>query len=84
MSAYIKLSTLEYPRHVGDIALDPEGEYAPVQWVDPPQFDGATQVAYEVAPECVDGAWRMVWQVRDLTEQEIAERDKRLGELLNG
>ena len=30
MSTYIKLSTLEYPRHIGDIAIDPtsEADYA--------------------------------------------------------
>lgn len=75
MTAYINLSTLEYPRHAGDIALDPEGSYAPVVWIDPPEHDVATQAATEGAPETVDGAWQMTWIVRELTSEEIAERD---------
>ena len=68
MSAYIKLSTLEYPRHEGDIRVDhPEigaefvcpFTYAPVEWVDAPQYDLATQRVSEGAPELVDGKWRM-------------------------
>ena len=50
MTAYIKLSTNEYPRHAGDIALDPAGEYAVVQWTDMPEFDRATQRCGEGAP----------------------------------
>lgn len=82
--AYIKLETLEYPRHEGDIRLEhPETPtvfecpetYAPVAWVDPPSFDPDTQVAYELAP-INDGGWRMVWAMRDLTPEEIAEREK--------
>lgn len=80
MNAYIKLATLEYPRHEGDIRLDyPDmGEnfccpetYAPVAWVDCPQFDLITQRAFESAPVCVDGVWQMVWEVRDATVEEI-------------
>ena len=73
MSAYIKLDTLEYPRHEGDIALDPQGAkaYAPVQWVDAPTFSLGTQIAYELPPINVGGVWQMAWAVRDLTQEEI-------------
>jgi hypothetical protein len=78
MTAYIKLSTNEYPRHDGDIALDPTGEYVAVQWVDAPAFDDATQRCGEGAPEQVDGQWRMTWIVRDATQEEIDMANKPL------
>lgn len=71
MSAYINTTTLEYPRHAGDIALDPNGNYAPVAWVDPPAFNPETQRVYESAPFYEDGVWRMIWIVRDATPEEI-------------
>jgi len=85
MSAYIKLSTLEYPRYEGDIRLEhpeilesqsggafpcPE-TYAPVTWVDAPEYNPETQTAYELAPINADGVWSMVWFMRDLTQEEI-------------
>jgi hypothetical protein len=80
MSAYIKLATLDYPRYEGDVRLDyPDiGEdfycpdtYAPVAWVDCPQFDLITQRAFESAPVCVDDVWTMVWAIRDATVEEM-------------
>ena len=73
MTAYINILTNEYPRHEGDIALNPSGEYLPVEWVDPPLYDPKTQRCYEGAPECVDGIWRMTWILRDATLEEINE-----------
>tara|TARA_R110000868_G_scaffold308447_3_gene569953 strand:+ start:1674 stop:1979 length:306 start_codon:yes stop_codon:yes gene_type:complete len=84
MSAYIKLSTLEYPRHEGDIRLEhPEilesqtgdtfpcpDTYQLVQWVDAPTITEHQQ-AYEIAPIQQDGVWIMRWEVRDLTAAEI-------------
>ena len=85
MSAYIKLSTLEYPRYEGDIRLEnPDiletqtGEtflcpetYASVQFIDAPEFNVDTQIAYELAPINNNGVWSMAWAVRDLTQEEI-------------
>ena len=73
MTTYIKLSTLEYPRHIGDIQIDPAGmrDYAHVEWVDRPDFDRATQRCPESAPVQINGAWKMTWVVRDATPQEI-------------
>ena len=78
MSAYIKLSTLEYPRHAGDIQLDPAGpsNYAPVECVDAPAYDYATQRCEEKAPVQIDGKWYMAWVVRDATPQEIEQANK--------
>ena len=83
MSAYIKLSTLEYPRHEGDIRIeypdireDQTGStfpcpdtYALVTWVDNPTVRHDERY-YEGLPELVDGTWRMTWLVRPATQEE--------------
>jgi len=73
MTAYIKLSTNEYPRHDGDIAIDPAGaaDYEAVQWTEPPVFDGTTQRCLEGSPVQEDGIWKMTWVVREATQEEI-------------
>jgi hypothetical protein len=76
MTAYIKLSTGEYPRHPGDIALDPGSEYAEVIWVDPPESDPVTQRCDEGLPVNQDGVWRMTWVVRDATQEDIDAANK--------
>jgi len=75
MSAYIKLSTSAYPRHIGDIEVDPLGmaDYAHVEWRDQPEFDRNTHRCNEVAPIQENGAWHIVWAVRVATQQEIDE-----------
>ena len=77
MSAYIKLSTLDYPRHAGDIKLDRAGmaDYAFVNWTDSPSFEPTVQHCSEAAPAQDEaGNWKMVWSVRDLTAEEIQQR----------
>lgn len=71
MNAYIKLSTLEYPRHVGDIEIDFNKDYALVEWVDMPFFDALLQRCYEGKPILIDGVWCMTWIVRDATPKEL-------------
>ena len=75
MSVYIKLSTLEYPRHIGDIEVDTDKNYAHVEWVDMPEFDVTTQRCGEGAPVEVDGIWYITWIVRDATQEEIENSD---------
>jgi len=75
MTAYIKISTLEYPRYPGDIAVDPTGDYAEVLWVDPPSYDPRLQICAEGTPVFGGGVWRMTWIVRDATSEEVAEYD---------
>jgi len=91
MSAYIKLSTLEYPRHEGDIRQEhtyiradetgdtfpcPHKDYALVVPTDMPVFNSYLQHATEAAPVNVNGVWQQVWSVRDLTADEIASITK--------
>jgi len=75
MNAYIKLSTNDYPRHIGDIEIDPAGmdDYASVQWVDWPVFNRETQRCVEGSPVQIDGQWCMTWTVRNATQTEIDE-----------
>lgn len=73
MSTYIKLSTLEYPRYIGDIEIDPDGmsDYSPVEYVDPPQFDPNLQRCLQKPPEQRDGKWFMVWEVALISESVV-------------
>ena len=96
MSTYIKLSTLEYPRHEGDIRLEhPEitedqtwpnfpcpPTYALVQDVPIPENQDPDKTVQEVMPIQIDGVWTRQFIVRDLTEEEIKARDEYLA-LLN-
>lgn len=85
MTAYIKLSTLEYPRHEGDIRNEhPEinedqtwpdfpcpDTYALVEWVEPPAADwSAKEVAEQLPPEQVGGTWKVQWRVKVLSDEE--------------
>jgi hypothetical protein len=86
MTAYMKLSTSEYPLHEGDIRLeypeiteDQTGEtfpcpdtYVPVVYVEPPQYDVATQIVREISPTNIDGIWYTAWEIHTLTEEELA------------
>ena len=82
MSSYIKLSTLQFPFHIGDIKLDPAGaaDYAHVEWVDQPEYDPETQRCVAGPPERIDGVWHWTWLVRPATPEEIkaAEEAKKL------
>lgn len=88
MTAYIKLSTLEYPRHEGDIRLEhPEiGEeqtgdsfpcpdtYALVMLIDTPEYNRETQTFEELPPTQIDGVWTQQFLVRDMTAEELDVR----------
>jgi len=85
MTTYIKLSTQEYPRHIGDIEIDPAGmaDYALVEWIDPPQIDRRRQRCAVGAPVQVDGKWLTNWVVTQIPDSEEAarvreERNKKL------
>lgn len=91
MTAYIKLSTLEFPRHEGDIRLEyPEitqeqtgdsfpcpDTYALVNWVEPPAHDAKLQRCAPGQPVNESGTWRITWVVRDATPEEIEEQAER-------
>jgi hypothetical protein len=72
--AYINLDTMEYPRHPGDVELDPTANWHEVEESDCPVGEEG-QIVYEAAPENIDGVWKQVWVCRDLTEEEIAARE---------
>jgi len=88
MSAYIKLSTLEYPRHEGDIRIEhPDiredqtypnfpcpDTYALVTPIQIPSYNEETQCAEEIAPVQIDGVWTQQFLVRDLTAEELEAR----------
>lgn len=84
MTSYIKLSTLQYPLHEGDIRNEhPEikenqtwpnfplpQEYAWVEPTKPPIITPPLEYYYEGKPEIVDGKWKMTWLVGKFTQEE--------------
>lgn len=85
LSAFIKLSTGEYPRFEGDIRLEhpeiPEeatwpnfpcpNTYAVVPWEFPPEHNPDTHCAEQLSPVLVDGQWKIQWKVRERTQEEL-------------
>lgn len=83
MSVYIKLATMEYPRHEGDIRGDhPEisedltgdtfpcpATYAKVTVAPIPAHDLDNEYCKPKAPELVNGAWVQGWEVLPITEE---------------
>lgn len=76
MSIFINLDTLEYPRYEGDIAVEPNANWAEVQTTAIPEY-AVSQAPYELTPTLINGVWTQQWAVRDLTAEEI-ENDKQL------
>jgi hypothetical protein len=83
--AFIKLATLEYPRHEGDIRAEhPEiletqtgdtfpcpATYAPVHYVDQPEFNELLQYCRESTPVQIDGQWFINWSVTQKPESAL-------------
>ena len=83
---FLKLSTMEYPRYEGDIRIEhPEipddqtgdnfpavDDYAVVEQTPIPTYDPNTQYVTQTTPIQVDGTWQSVWEVVDLTADELA------------
>jgi hypothetical protein len=76
MSTYIKLSTLEYPRHIGDIQIDPAGmaDYAPVEWADPPTINPERQRCHIGPPVQQAGVWKTNWVIEQIPDSEQAAK----------
>jgi len=95
MSAYIKLSTFEYPRYEGDIRLDhPEitedqtgatfpcpDTYALVTPVQMPECNYEIQCVEELPPVQIEGVWTQQFLVRNLTVEELEAIALRLDEM---
>jgi len=83
MSSYIQISTLKYPMHQGDIRLlHPEigetfvcpDDFALIFETPAPDFSPDTQIAEEKAPHFDGAQWVRVWQIRNLTPEEIEQK----------
>jgi hypothetical protein len=72
----------EYPRHIGDIHrehLDFDGVNLPEGWkpvtpTEPPTIL-TIETYFEIEPVLVDGNYFQAWGIRNLTEEEIYDRD---------
>lgn len=74
MSAYINLDTMEYPRHPGDVALDPTANWEIVNETEIPECE-EYEVAEESFPENIGGIWFKKWVIRPMTIEERALTD---------
>ena len=95
MSAYIKLSTLEYPRHEGDIRIEHPNiredqtypnfpcpdTYALVTPIQIPSYNDETQCVEELQPIQIEGVWTQQFLVRDLTAEELEAKAAWLAQL---
>jgi hypothetical protein len=85
MTTYIKLSTGEFPRHIGDIEIDPSGisDYAIVTSVEPPEIDINLQKCFSGPPQQINGIWYQTWIVQDLTPEDLEQRKNFLDQQKN-
>jgi hypothetical protein len=70
MSLFINTDTMEYPRYEGDIANEPNANWAEVERTTMPEY-AVGQAPYELTPILVNNIWTQQWAVRDLTSEEI-------------
>jgi hypothetical protein len=78
---------MEYPRYLGDTETDHMGmaDYAPVIWVEPPEYNSDTQLCIFGPPEFTNNNWYTTWIVRNYTQIEldqITEFNERVKEKL--
>lgn len=85
---YYNTVTKEYPRHIGDLKLLgwKEGQQLPENWVivqdvTMPELN-ANQIAEMTEPALIDGSWTVSFEIRDMTELEIAKQEEFTQDLL--
>lgn len=81
--AFIKVSTLEYPRYIGDIQIDfpdfVEGDslpddYSEVIPTEKPEASSKFEEVREDFPVLIDGVWTQQWKKIELTQEELDRR----------
>lgn len=72
MSAYLKLSTMEYPRFPGDVEADPDGAtaYVLVQDDPVPTFRPDREHILYGTPENRDGTWYNPWRISKFPDSD--------------
>ena len=84
MSAYIDLTTNDYPLYIGDIELlgGLSERFASVQETPQPETSNEI-ISYEGKPEFIDGIWKRTWITRALTAEEILQYEEDKKRLVN-
>ena len=72
MSLFINTDTMEYPRHMGDIANEPNANWAEVERTTMLEY-AVGQAPYELTPILVNNTWTQQWAIRDLTPEELLQ-----------
>lgn len=84
MTLYLNTKTGEYPRHIGDVELDPQAPWAVVTETTPPEAPSPFHIVYEGTPSLEDGVYVQTWEIRELSEAEVETiRVERLRERLS-
>ena len=73
MSSYININTFEYPFYAEDIKEEPNNFAEVVQTESPVGIEN--QIVNETQPILENGNWVQQWVIRDLTSDEILERN---------
>lgn len=84
-NSYLKVSTMQYPLHQGDIRLMypdmgeefviPDADIVEVEDTPVPSI-GVNEYLVENVPVLIDGKWTRQFEVRQLTAEEIEARDE--------
>ena len=81
--AFIKVSTLEYPRYIGDLQNEfpdfVEGDplpddYCEVIATEKPETSSKFEEVREVFPILIDGVWTQQWQITEITQEDVDKR----------
>jgi hypothetical protein len=81
MAYYLNIETNEYPRHDGDLQLLgwTKGTPLPENWVEVENTEQPVisdlEFCVEEFPTQVDGIWKRTWAVRNLTSDELEQRN---------
>lgn len=70
---FLNTATGDYPRHPGDVELDPTAPWAEVVETPAPEV-GLRQIAQESLPELREGTYYQTWTVVTFTESEWEQR----------
>ena len=67
---FINTDTFEYPRHAGDIELNPTANWEPVIQTPAPDIEKGW-LAEELPPIQINNIWTAQWTTRVMTQEEL-------------
>lgn len=71
MTNYLNLDTNEYPRHDGDVKLNPKANWIEVVETIPSSPSSPDKLVVEDFPKLVNGTWIQSWKEIPMPEYEL-------------